>query len=126
MMLHERALFNRASHKSLLVLHRAAVAPHHNKPVRKLLFVTGLVTLCNHTPRRHRVSAAGSLACAAAHRMVHRVLRPRATQWTNAAMTTATRLAQHHVFMVSVAHLPNRRVAILVDLANLARRQPHL
>lgn len=48
----ERTFFNRASHKSLLVLHWLAVAAHQNKPVGKFLLVAGAISLGLQTPWR--------------------------------------------------------------------------
>src|SRR5581483_8342888 len=108
------------------VFHRPAVTAHQDEPVRQLLLVPGLVTLRDHAPGRHRMSAARGLAGAATHRMVDRVLRHRTAQRPDAAMTAPSRLAQNHVLVLGVAHLPDRRVAILVDPADFARRQANL
>ena len=51
------------------------------------------------------MTTTGSLAGAATHRMVNRILRHGAAQRTDTAMTTATSLAQNYIFVLGVANL---------------------
>src|SRR5208283_4098236 len=88
---HERAFFDRTSHKVLLllVLHRPAIAPDQDETIREFAFVSSLIALGNDTPRRHGMAATGGLAGSASHGMVHRVLGDGATQRPDTAMAAA-------------------------------------
>src|SRR6185503_4696507 len=63
---------------------------------------------------------------AAAHRMVDRVHRDRAHRRTNAAPARRAGLPDRAQAVLLVADLADRRAAIDVHAANLARTQPHL
>src|SRR5258705_10178881 len=91
----------------------------------RVLAAARLVALGRLAPRRHRVAAAGRLALAAAERVVHRVHRDAADVRTLAEPAAASRLADRHVLVIEVADLADRRQALDVDLANLARRHAH-
>ena len=81
-----------------------------------------LVTLGRHAPRRHRVTATRGLAFTAAERVIDRVHRDAAHVRALAQPAAAAGLADRHVLVIDVADLADRREAVLVDLANLARR----
>src|SRR6266496_3455653 len=110
----------------LFVFHRHPVAADQDKPVRGLALVARPIALGQQTPGGSQLlpAAAGlGLASAAAVRMVHRVARHAAVDRANAAMPRATGFAENDVFVLRVADLPDRGVAILVDLSNLTRRE---
>src|SRR5690349_11260998 len=71
------------------------------------------------------MAAARGLALAAAERVVDRVHRDAAHVRTLAEPAAAPRLADRHVLVIEIAHLPDGRVALEVDLADLARRHLH-
>ena len=89
------------------------------------LAVARLVALGRHAPRRHRMAAARRLAFAAAERMIDRVHRDAAHVRPLAQPAAAAGLADRHVLVIDVADLADRREALHVDLANLARRHLH-
>src|SRR5690348_6263494 len=95
-------------------------APLNDEPVR-VLPTTCLITLRRLAPRRHRVTAAGRLAFAAAERVIHRVHRHTANVRTLAEPAAAPRLADRDVLVIEVADLTDGRDALDADLANLAR-----
>src|SRR6185295_11781572 len=90
----------------------ALLGPSLNDEPVRVFPAARLVTLGRLAPRRHRVAAAGRLALAAAVR-------------TLAEPAAAPRLADRHVLVIEVADLADRRQALDVDLANLARRHAH-
>src|SRR5678815_5985881 len=109
-------------HKSLALLHRAAVPADDDKPVGILLLVAGPVTLGQQSPGRGKLLPASTrlrLAGAAAVGMIHRIAGNAAVNRTNAPVTGASGLAQDDILMLHVAHLANRGVADLIDLAIL-------
>ena len=118
----ERALLDRTRHRSALTLRLAAADDESVRP----LVVAGLEALGLPAPRRGRVAAAGGLALAAAHRVVDRVHRDAAVVRPPAQPAVAAGLADRDVLVLEVADLADRRVALDVDLAHLARGQPHL
>src|ERR1017187_6996951 len=63
-----------------------------------------------------------ALALAATHRMVNRIARHAARNAAATQPAIAPGLAQHNVYVVGVADLPDRAVALTVNQANLARR----
>src|SRR3954466_7750632 len=86
------------------------------------LGVARLVTLRGDAPRRHRVTAARGLALTAAERVIDRVHRHAADVRADAQPPAAAGLADRDVLVVEITDLPDRRVALDVDLARLARR----
>src|SRR5260370_30451085 len=68
------------------------------------------------------MASAGRLALAAAQRMVDRVHRDAADVRPDAEPAAASGLADRHVLVIDVADLADRREALHVDLADLARR----
>ncbi len=95
-----------------------------NPSVRLLLRVLQPFVFQPHG--RRRVASAGGLAFAAAHRVVDRVHRDAAVVRPPAHPAVAAGLSDRHVLVLEVADLPDRRVALDVDLADLARGQAHL
>src|SRR5436190_21986361 len=69
--------------------------------------------------------AARRLAFAAAERVIDRVHRDAAHVRPLAEPAAAPRLANRHVLVIEVADLADRRQALDVDLANLARGHAH-
>src|SRR5947207_2334138 len=126
MRVHERTLFDRTSHKSLILFHWPAVTPHNDKAARQLSFVPGPEPFGDHAPRRNRMTTARRFPGAAAHRMIHRILGHGATQRTNPAVPASARLAQYHVLVLGVAYLPNGGETVFVELSDFARRQTNL
>src|SRR5688572_9495957 len=117
----ERALLDRACHALPLLL-RAATDDHH---VRTLVLAS-LVALGRRAPGRHRVVASATAVRAAPHRVVHRVHRDAAHRRTDPAPPVGTRLADRAQAVLLVADLADRRAAIDVHLADLARAKPQL
>src|SRR5215471_4056252 len=72
------------------------------------------------------MTATRGLAFTTTERMVDRVHRDAAVVRTDPEPTAATRFAERHVFVIEIADLADRRVALDEDLANLARRHLHL
>src|SRR5262249_22171148 len=99
-------------------------SPLHDEPIR-VLATARLEALRRLAPRRHRMPAAGRLAFTAAERMIDRVHRDAAHVRALAQPPAAPRLADRHVLMIEVADLADRRDALDVDLANLARGHAH-
>src|SRR5262245_34747596 len=87
--------------------------------------VPRLVSLGRQPPRRHGMTSARGLALAAAQRVIHRVHRDAAHMRSLAKPAAPAGLADRHVFVIEIPDLANRRVALDVDLANLARRHAH-
>src|SRR5690349_11034905 len=117
----KRTFFNGASHISLALLHRAAVPADDDKSVGALLLVASLVALGKETPRRGQLLPATTgfrFAGAATIRVVDRISGNTTVNRANAPMTRTPRLAQDDVLVLDVAHLANRRITNLVDLAN--------
>src|SRR5512140_521298 len=85
-----------------------------------------LVTLRGHAPWRNGVAAARGAAFTAAHRVIHRVHRDAAVVRPPAEPAAAAGLADHDVFMLEIADLSHRAVALLVEDPHLARRELHL
>src|SRR5258706_6400283 len=110
----------------LVLLHGAAITAHQDEAIGMFAFNAGLVAFGDHAPGRDGMAAAGSLACAATHRMIHRILGHGAAEGANATMPTPSRFAQYDIFMLGIADLANGRVAILVDSADFTRGQANL
>src|SRR5438270_3030455 len=125
MAINERAFFNRASHK-LVLLHRAAIAADHDEAVGEFSFHARAVTLCNHAPRRYGVPAARGFACAPAHRMVNGILCHRPAEGTDATVPGTASLAEHHVFVLRIANLAYGGVTALMHSPDFSGRQPDL
>ena len=66
-------------------------------------------------------ATAFALPLAATHRMVDRVHRHAANVGPPAQPTTPSRFAAGNVHVLHIADLPNRRIGVLMDSANLAR-----
>ena len=96
-----------------------------NDELVRPLAVARLVSLGRQAPRRHRMPAAGGLAFAAAERVIDRVHRHAAHVRPLPQPAAAPGLADRDVLVIEVADLADRRVALDVDLANLARRHLH-
>src|SRR5437588_6239584 len=86
----------------------------------------GLVTLCDHSPRRHGVTATRSFACATTHRMIDGVFRNCTAERTNATVPPASGFAENYILVLRVPDLANGRIAVFVDSADFARRQADL
>src|SRR6202022_419545 len=89
------------------------------------LIVTRLVPTRRLSPRRYRMASTGGLPLAAAMGMVHRIHRYAAVHRTPSQPARASSFSDGHVFVVDVAHLPDRRHAILRAFAGLTGRQLH-
>src|SRR5471030_59851 len=100
------------------------LSPLNDELIRALV-VPRLVTLGRHAPRGDRMPAARGLAFAATQRMVNRVHRHAAHVRTLALPAAAAGLADRDVLVVDVADRADRREALHVDLADLARRHLH-
>src|SRR5262249_44065618 len=85
-----------------------------------------LVALRRLAPGRHRVTATGGLALAAAHRVVDGVHHHAAVVRPEAQVADAARLAVRDVLVLEVADLPDGGVAVDVHLAPLAAGEAHL
>ena len=83
--------------------------------------MTGLEALRRLAPRRHRMTPARCLTLAAAMWMIHRIHHDAAHMWLTTEPAAPTRLAERNVFMIQVPDLADRRHALDVNLANLAR-----
>src|ERR1035438_8801914 len=79
-----------------------------NDPLVGTLVVARLESARGLAPRRHRMTAAGGFALAAAVRVIHRVHRDAAVVRSLAQPARAARLAQRNVFVIGVAHLADR------------------
>src|SRR5450755_1212096 len=110
--------------RNLLFLGVLLRPPVHNKLIRAL-FVPRLIPARRLAPRGHRMPTARSLALTAAVRMVDRIHRYSAVIRTLAQPPRASRLADGYVLVIKIADLPDRRHAVLRNLAGLARRQLH-
>src|SRR5580658_1795700 len=82
-------------------------SPRHNKRIGPLV-VPGLVPPRRLSPRRHRMASARSLALTAAVWMIDRVHGHAAVRRANPQPPIASRLADRNIFVIGVAHLPNR------------------
>src|SRR5262247_713503 len=71
------------------------------------------------------MAAARRLALTAAERVIDRVHRDAAHVRPDAEPAAAAGLADRHVLVIEIADLPDRRVALDVDLARLARGHLH-
>ncbi len=72
------------------------------------------------------MTATGRTSLATAHRMVDRVHRDAAVVRTTTEPARSSSFAERNVLVVDVRNLSDRRVAILVNLADLTGRQAHL
>src|SRR5271157_718113 len=122
--LNPQTLSFRARRKILVLLARLLRSPVHNKLIRPLV-IPRLVPARRLPPRRHRMPSARGLAFTAAVRMVHGVHRNAAIHRLPSQPARASRLADGDVLVIQISHLPDRRHAILRNLASLARRQLH-
>src|SRR5580692_8686435 len=100
------------------------VSPAHNELIRTLV-VPRLVPARRLAPRCHGMPAARSLSFTAAMRMVYRVHRYTAVVRTLTQPPRPSGFADRHILVIDVADLPDRRHAVLRNLARLARRQLH-
>src|SRR4051812_48980999 len=105
-------------------LHCLLRAPLHDESVCPLA-PARLVALRRLAPRRHRVTAAGRLAFTAAEGVIHGIHGDAAHVRTLAQPPAAARLADRYVLVIEVADLADRRHALGVDLADLARGHAH-
>src|SRR5208282_5714262 len=106
-----------------LVRIRPLLPSLHNVPVRTLV-IARLFAQRRERPRRLRMVAL-HFAFTAAVRVIHRVHGHAANGWLDAAPARAARFAESLVFVVEIAHLPDRRHAIQRKLAYFAGRQLH-
>src|SRR5439155_13074651 len=88
----------------------------HDELVAQLA-LAGLETLGDLAPRRARMTAAGALALAAAHRMVDRIHGDAAHARMAAQPSHAPRLAVGDVLVIEVPDLAHHRAAVHVELA---------
>src|SRR5580693_5542039 len=100
------------------------VSPAHNELIRTLV-VPRLVPARRLAPRCHGMPDARSLSFTAAMRMVYRVHRYTAVVRTLTQPPRPSGFADRHILVIDVADLPDRRHAVLRNLARLARRQLH-
>src|ERR1039458_6332874 len=63
-----------------------------------------------------------ALALAATHRMINRITRHTARNAATTKPAIASGLAEHDIYVIGVADLPDRTVAFTVNQAKLARR----
>src|SRR5438093_11707588 len=84
----------------------SAAAAAHDVPVRGFALLACAVAERRHPPGRHRVTAGGRLALAAAVRVIDRVHRRAARLRPNALVTVAPGLADRDVLVVGVAARP--------------------
>src|SRR5213078_3253683 len=120
-MVDERALLQRTSHcRSFLLL--AARDDHR----LRALVVARAVALGERVPRRHRRLALAGAAFAAAVRVVDRVHRDAAHRRADALPALRAGLAVVAQAVLFVRNLADRGAAVDVDLATLARAEPHL
>src|SRR5262249_28606905 len=95
-------------------------------PVTDDVLVRALVLSClllADAPRGAGMAAAGRLPLAPAERVVDRVHGDAAPRGPDAEPAAPARLAERHVLVVDVAHLPDGRLADLVHAADLPGRQ---
>src|SRR5207237_2770569 len=129
MSIDESIFFNGSSHRlliRLIFLHGPAIAADHDETAGIFTFDARAVAFGDHTPRRDRMAAAGSFACAATHWVIDRVLGDRAAQRANATVAGASSLAENDVFVVDISHLPDGCVAIFVHQPDFTRWQANL
>src|SRR3954470_18156367 len=98
------------------------MAADENESVSRLVR-TGFLALGGLAPRRHRMTAAGGAAFAAAVRMVDRVHGDAAVMRLAAEPAIATGLADRNVHMIRVGHRTDGAGAAAVNQALLARVQ---
>src|SRR5262249_11035005 len=108
-----------SSFYSTLVLPAATAA--NDQLVRFLVLRAGALAERRHAPRCDRVAAALALALATTMRMVDRVHGRAAHGRTLAEPAAAARLADRHVALLDVAHLPDGGAAGGQHAAHLAR-----
>src|SRR4051812_41692279 len=97
-------------------------APAHDELIGPLV-VPRLIATSRLAPRGYRMPSARSLSFTTTVRMIHRVHRNAPVMRTLAQPPRPSRLADRDVLVIDVADLPDRRHAILRDLARLARGQ---
>src|SRR6185436_11142492 len=90
------------------------------------LVLARLVTACRLAPGRHRIAAAGSLAFAAAMRVVHRVHRHAAYVRANALPTRSTSFTERNILVLNIADLAHRGPAFNRHAPHFARRHTQL
>src|SRR5215472_11019024 len=91
-----------------LRLLRSAITQDH---VLRALVVPGLVTARRLAPWRYRIPPAGGLAFATAVWMIHRIHRHAADMRSNSLPSRTAGFAVGNVFVLDIAHLPDRRPA---------------
>src|SRR4029077_12192159 len=119
----KRAFLNGASHTidSLLLLHRTAIAPHHDKAVGKFPAMPGPVPFGEQSPWRGQLlpaAAALGLASTTAIGMIHRIARYASVDRSDAPVPRPPSFAQNDVFVFEIPNLANGRIAVLMDSAN--------
>src|ERR1700756_1457955 len=107
--------------RSLMSELRFLPAPD-DEPIGTLV-VARLVSTRRLAPRGHRMTSTGSLAFAAAVRVIDWIHGHAAVVRTASGPAHATGLANRDVLVIGVAYLPDRGHAILQNLARLAGRQ---
>src|SRR5580700_10073108 len=114
---------------SLTIAHRplttgllTLLASSHDECIGALV-VARLVAARRLAPRGHRMAAAGSLAFAAAMRMIDGVHRNSTVMRTPTRPAHTPCLADRNVLVIGVTDLSDRRHAVLQDFPRFARRQ---
>src|SRR3989338_2758704 len=100
-------------------------ATAHDHPACALV-TTCAETLCRHTPRADRVAAGGSLAFAAAMRVIDRVHDHATNSRPDAAPAHRTSFTNRAQAVLRITHLTQSRLTIDMHLANLAGAQAQL
>src|SRR5208337_4842447 len=120
---HEGTLLKATRHRVLL-LPLVPAAATADQPVTRLVRPPG--PALGLAPRADRMASAGTLALAAAERMVDGVHGHAAHRGTTALPPVAAGLAELDVALLGVAHLAHRGPAGRVDPPDLAGRHPQL
>src|SRR6476620_1190242 len=101
-------------------------SPISDDHLLRTLVLARLVTACRLAPGRHRIAAAGSLAFAAAMRVVHRVHRYAAYVRANALPTRSTSFTERNILVLNIADLAHCRATLDGNAPHFARRHTQL
>src|ERR1044072_7483010 len=110
------------SYRSYFLFRPAILEDHH----LRALVAARLVAACRLAPGRHRITSTGSLAFAAAVRVVHRVHRHAANLRTQTFPARTTGLTERNVLMLDIADLAHRGSANERHASHFARRHTQL
>src|SRR5579871_2246032 len=120
----ERAINSLYLWLEILKLKSLLATAAHDECISPLV-VARLVSAGRLSPWRYRMTSAGSFAFTTTVRMVHWVHGNSAVVRALTQPARPSSFSDGDVLVIGVAHLPNRRHAILSNLAGFTRRQFH-